>query len=276
MKRTLRQILAFALVLCMLVAVLPFAAFAEEASADANAITFDFTGAVTGDPVDLIKNYEIGTNWQYYYATKGTLMVYPDYVEYAPTIKDDAMNEAAITGQLPNRFWFVFKLSGIEAGMYTMDFSMVAQEAATALNANVYIIPAAGAPSNNSGLTNKIANGEIIGTLKSSNDSGAIKSVNISGDENKEYLLMIDCQLNDEGQIRDTKIQLKTLTLTKMQAATPPATTAPTLPNFNDNTTEPADNGGFPVVAVVIAAVAAVAVVAVVVVVSKKKKNVAE
>lgn len=278
MIKNAKRILAFTLLVCMLVAVLPFSAFADEAPADTNTITFDFTGVATSadEPVNLIKNEEAGTNWKYYYApAKGTLQAFPGYAEYATTIEDYYYQEI-INGNGLNKYWFAFKLSGIEAGMYNVDFSMIAQEVATSFNANVYIIPATGAPNNNSGITAKIKNGEILGSVNSSKESSVIKNVNIGGDDNGDYILMLDGVLNDAGHLKDCKIQLKTITFTKVQK-TPPATTAPTLPDFN-TPDEPADDAGsFPVVPVVIAAVAVVAVAAVVVIViSKKKKNSAE
>ncbi len=271
MKRTLKQMLPCALVLCMLLAALPFAAFAEEAPAT---IVFDFTGEATSAdaPVNLIKNEEAGTNWKYYYApAKGTLQAFPGYVEYATTI-EDYYYQQIIDGNGLYKYWFAFKLSGIEAGTYDLEFSTVAQEAIACFNPNIYIIPATGAPNNNSGITKAIMDGEILGSVDSAKDSSTIKKVNFSGDENGEYILMFNGVLNSMGHLKDTKIQLKTLTLTKAQKAP-----APTIPDFNTPEDPADDAGSFPVVPVVIAAVAVAAVAAVVVIViSKKKKNSAE
>ena len=275
MKRVLSLILA----LCMLAAVLPFGVFAEE---EPTTVVFDFTGIAASDdePVNIVQNYEVGTNWKYYYCpAKGTLLGYTGYAEYATTIEDWYYQEI-IDGNGLHKYWFAFKLSGLEPGMYDIDFNMNAVDAAASFNANVYMIPATGAPTNNSGLTNKIRNGDILGSIKSCEETSTVKRVNVGGDDGNEYIILIDGVLNDAGHLKDTKIQIKNITFTKLQNVKPTTpTTAPTIPDFN-TPEEPADNaegGSFPVVPVVIAAVAVIAVAAVVaVVVSKKKKNSAE
>ena len=276
MKRTLKKVLSWALVLCMLLAVVPFAAFADEAP---ETITFDFTGLVTegsknlGNPTSLLYNkVDYGRNWKISMCQNLEWIAYPEYSDV--TLK---VRENQIQAQQPYRWFIMYTLYGIDPGMYTVELNLVGNDDATkTFPAEMYFMPQSEMTHiNTSGPMGKMSNMEPVGTFNSGEEKVTVKNIAFSDDPNGTYYIMINAD-HMQNDLHETNMKLKSLVLTK--AGKPaPKPTEPTIPDFNTPEDPADDAGSFPVVPVVIAAVAVIAVAAVVVIViSKKKKNNAE
>ena len=272
MKTIMKRALSYILLVCMLLTILPLGVFAEEAPADANAITFDFTGLVTEGTMDPGKYNEtdVGRNWRASLASRGTVLCHPEYTEYVPKTSPDW----DLTGaDMAYEYKLMFTLYDVASAIYTMDLNMIPQDAASSFKMEVYIQNASDRPSiNSSGTAGYMAKNEPIATINGGDATSTIKNVSLVGDANNSYYIMFRI-LHNDGTLDNTSVKLKSIVLTKSQQK---PVTQPTTPDFN-TPTEPADNAddgsSFPVVPVVIAAVAVIAVAAVVVVVIGKKKN---
>ncbi len=276
MIKNTKKVIAYVLLACMLVAVLPFSAFADEAP---ETITFDFTGLVTegskdlANPTSLLYNkVDYGRNWKISMCQNLEWIAYPEYSDV--TLK---VRENQIQAQQPYRWFIMYTLYGIDPGTYTVELNLVGNDDATkTFPAEMYFMPQSEmAHINTSGPMGKMNQMEPVSTFNSGEEKVTVKNIAFSDDPNGTYYIMINAD-HMQNDLHMTNMKLKSLVLTKSAQKPASKPTEPTIPDFN-TPEEPADNGGsFPVVPVVIAAVAVVAVAVVVVVVLKKKKNSAE
>ena len=272
MKATMKRSLACLVLAMMLLTMLPFAAFAE-GETTGNQIVFDFTGVVTEGSMTH-EGYEatnIGRNWINAMSSYGPVVSYPEYTEYGPEIKPEFYI-------WDYRFWCVFTLKDIPAGMYNVTLEL-ADNTGKSCPVEVYLIArSALSKINTSGPMAQMQKNTPATTFNGNETSVNIKNVALADDEKGEYMLMFNFLPAEAGKelesLTDTTIKLKSVTLEK---ATGPVVkpTQPTIPDFNtpEEPSDNADGGSFPVVPVVLAAVAVVAVAVVVVIVLKKKKS---
>ena len=265
MKFTMKRSVACLLLVCMLLTILPFAAFAEGEPAADNKIVFDFTG-LEGTTFEGYEKDQIGRNWLFAHSSYGPLVPTADYLQYGPEIKP--------TFYLwEYRFWAAITLQGIPAGEYNVKLDL-AENTGKTCPVEFYIVPRSSLPKiNTSGPMGKMNSESPVITFDGNKTEVSVPNLQLPGDSKDEYLIMFNFLPAEESKelesLTDTTIKLKTITFEKVQRAPKPTAPAATTPADNAG----ADKGSFPVVPVVIAAVAVVAVAAVVIVVLKKKKS---